>query len=57
MAQRTYHPLAKVAFAAAALLTLLTLTIHGHRPPGSITGPSAPSTAHTQPVSSSTSQQ
>jgi len=32
MAQRTYHPLAKLAFAAAAVLTLLTLTLHGRRP-------------------------
>ena len=39
MAQRTYHPLAKVAFAAAALLTLLTLTIHGRRAAGNVTGP------------------
>lgn len=30
MAQRSYHPLAKIAFAAVALLTLLTLTLHGH---------------------------
>lgn len=38
MAPRTYHPLAKLAFAAAALLTLLTLTMHGRHS----TGPNGP---------------
>lgn len=57
MAQRTYHPLAKVAFAAAAFLTLLTLTIHGRRAAGSITGPSAPAPSQTQSLPSSSSQQ
>jgi hypothetical protein len=47
MAQRSYHPLAKLAFAAAALLTLLTLTIHGHRMAGSVTGPNGPASIHT----------
>jgi hypothetical protein len=36
MAQRSYHPLAKVAFAAAAILTLLTLTMHGRRAVGNL---------------------
>ena len=47
MAQRSYHPLAKLAFAAAAVLTLLTLTIHGHhttRPDGSAKPPPQPET-------------
>ena len=57
MAQRSYHPLAKVAFAAAAFLTLLTLTIHGHRAAGSITGSSAPTPSHTEHLPSSQSQQ
>lgn len=34
MAPRTYHPLAKLAFAATALLTLLTLTMHGRHTAG-----------------------
>lgn len=34
MAPRTYHPLAKLAFAAAALLTLLTLTMHDRHTSG-----------------------
>jgi len=34
MAQRSYHPLAKLAFAAVAFLTLLTLTMHGRRTTG-----------------------
>jgi len=57
MAQRSYHPLAKVAFAAAAFLTLLTLTIHGRRAAGNILGPSAPAPSPAQSLRSSQSQQ
>jgi hypothetical protein len=43
MAPRTYHPLAKLAFAVAALLTLLTLTMHGRH----AAGPNGPTKAPT----------
>ncbi|HSI11849.1 MAG TPA: hypothetical protein VK961_07385 [Chthoniobacter sp.] len=43
MAPRSYHPLAKAAFAAAALLTLLTLTLHGRH----AAGPHGPTKAPT----------
>lgn len=45
MAQRSYHPLAKLAFAAAAFLTLLTLTLHGRH----TAGPNEPTKASPQP--------
>lgn len=46
MAQGTYHPLAKLAFAATALLTLLTLTLHGHHTAGPGTKPNPPAGNH-----------
>ncbi len=45
MAPRSYHPLAKLAFAAAAFLTLLTLTLHGRH----VAGPHGPTKAPNPP--------
>ena len=55
MAQRTYHPLAKLAFAAVAVLTLLTLTIHGRRSATSSDASRSP--GHTENFQFSTPQQ